>query len=80
MVVSSTCEADSHRAGARYQLPIFQWMVFRLQETPLSEPPTPARKSQRISVWLFSVFIVTSAEKQLRVSRSDLWANGLHAK
>ena len=34
MVVSSMCKAGSHRAGARYQLPISRWMVFGLQEMP----------------------------------------------
>ena len=34
MMVSSTWEANFHRDGARHQLPIFQWMIFGLQETP----------------------------------------------
>ena len=34
MVVSPACEANSHQTGARHQLPIFQWMVFGLQEMP----------------------------------------------
>ncbi len=80
MVVLSMCEADSHWAGARYQLQIFQCIVCGLQEMPPNKHEASHHTCQKISVRLYRGFIATFAEKQLRESKLDLWVNELHAK